>query len=526
MQTCSSLISLQKYILIFFLLFTKNTVAQLTPQKLVPALDSIEYWPTGNTQVTEAVKKTYNLLDYQPIWLGSIYNNRVRELLLLVEASDNIGLNSNDYQPEYLREIIERKIILTDLRDSIKAEIKLSFLALDLLHDAYNGNAAPLFGYDGLMYAPSCYDLPAVLSGHVRDNSILKIPDEYPTTPEIKAMATQIKRLRSILSDSAFREEKLVSSKLDTGNRILLVKLFQMGVIDSIHQSITEDGLKERVKEAQRQLNQIADGVMRTTFIQSLNISLSNRLRQLKLSINYYRWLNCLSKQEPVIVVNIPSAYLKVYYHDEIIEEMRMIVGKASTPTPLLTSRVKEVILYPYWHVPYSIATKELLPAIKKNPGYINAHNYQVLDKSGSIINPYSIDWSQLSTTHFPYIIRQSTGCDNALGLIKFDFFNPYSVYLHDTPSKSLFSLHKRYFSHGCMRLGEPMNLGHLILKSNAIAIDTLEQKGCLRNQSPIRVKPDENIPVIVWYNPAGVDSSGRVIFYEDPYRKFKWLAK
>jgi len=181
------------------------------------------------------------------------------------------------------------------------------------------------------------------------------------------------------------------------------------------------------------------------------------------------------------------------------------------------------VILYPYWHVPYSIATRELLPSIKRNPGFIDAGNYQVLNKAGRIVDPYTVNWSALSSSNFPYVIRQSTGCDNALGLLKVNFYNPFSVYLHDTPGKNMFMLNKRYFSHGCMRMEKPLKMGHLILKNNSLAIDTLTQKGCLLNQSPVIVKAEEHMPVIVWYNPAGIDDSGTIIFYEDIYEKFKW---
>ncbi|MGZ8554434.1 MAG: L,D-transpeptidase family protein, partial [Chitinophagaceae bacterium] len=217
---------------------------------------------------------------------------------------------------------------------------------------------------------------------------------------------------------------------------------------------------------------------------------------------------------------------LKVYRANEVVLEMRMIVGKKSTPTPTLASTINEVILYPYWHVPYSIATKELLPAIKRDPGYIDAGNYQVLNKAGKIVDPYSVNWQELSSSYFPYIIRQSTGCDNALGLLKLNFYNPFGVYLHDTSNKSLFTLNKRFFSHGCMRMEKPMELGHLVLKNNRIAIDTLEQKGCLRNQSPIVVHADEHIPVIVWYNPVGINSAGQLLFYEDVYNRFDWWRK
>jgi murein L,D-transpeptidase YcbB/YkuD len=235
-----------------------------------------------------------------------------------------------------------------------------------------------------------------------------------------------------------------------------------------------------------------------------LNVPLTARLKQLSRAINYYRWLYCLTRKQPVVVVNIPAAYMKVYSEGNTIMEMRVIVGKPSTTTPTLASTITEVILYPYWMVPQSIATKELLPAIKRNPGYIDAHGYQVLNRQGRIMDPYSINWLALSSKNFPYLIRQSTGCDNALGLLKLNFHNPYSVYLHDTPSKSLFMLNKRFFSHGCMRMEKPTELAHLVMANNEIAIDTLT----------------------VWYNTAGINTAGKIVYFEDVYHKFSSLVK
>jgi murein L,D-transpeptidase YcbB/YkuD len=266
--------------------------------------------------------------------------------------------------------------------------------------------------------------------------------------------------------------------------------------------------------------------VLRSTISEQLNVPLASRVEQLKLAINYYRWLHRLAMNEAVVVVNIPSAYMKVYRKDLVILEMRMVLGKPLTPTPTLTSRINEVILYPYWHVPRSIATKELLPMFRQNPGLVNSGNFQILDSKARIIDPYKINWQELGAKNFPYLVRQSTGCDNALGLLKLDFYSPFGVYLHDTPHKSAFLLNKRFFSHGCLRMENPVGLGHLVLRNNALAIDTIEQKGCLLNQAPIIVHADEKMPVVVWYNPVGTDSTGRVLFFEDVYKKFPALTK
>jgi L,D-transpeptidase YcbB len=347
-----------------------------------------------------------------------------------------------------------------------------------------------------------------------------------PALPEVIVMGNKIRWFNTVITDSNFREVIIKSTQVDRNNKPLISKLFQLGILDSIHMNLPDSTLKQSIKEAQLQFDLPGDGVLHSTIMQELNVPLSVRLQQLNLSINYYRWLYCLVQNQAVIVVNIPAAYMKVYRSNEVILEMRMIVGKKTTHTPTLASKIDEVTLYPYWHVPYSIATKELLPAIKRNPGFIDAGNYQVLNQAGKIVDPYSVNWNAFSTNYFPYIIRQSTGCDNSLGLIKLNFYSPFGVYLHDTPAKGLFILNKRFFSHGCMRMEKPMELGHLVLKNNGIAIDTLTAKGCLLNQSPITVPADEHMPVIVWYNPAGIDSAGRVIFYNDVYGKFNWMKK
>jgi len=150
----------------------------------------------------------------------------------------------------------------------------------------------------------------------------------------------------------------------------------------------------------------------------------------------------------------------------------------------------------------------------------LDENNYQVLNKNARVINPYTINWWSLSRNYFPYVLRQSTGCDNSLGLIKLNFYNPFTVYLHDTPAKSLFGQKERFFSHGCMRVQKAIEIGRYILRGNTVAIDTLTQKGCLKNQSPITVAATEAIPVFVLYQTAWIDSAANVKLYKDVYGK------
>jgi murein L,D-transpeptidase YcbB/YkuD len=206
-----------------------------------------------------------------------------------------------------------------------------------------------------------------------------------------------------------------------------------------------------------------------------------------------------------------------------VIMESKVIVGKKSTPTSTLSSRITEVVLYPYWLVPKKIATHELLPIIKRNIGYLDANGFQVLNLQGKVMNAYQINWKELTPAYFPYVLRQSPGCDNSLGLVKLVFYNPFTTYLHDTPWKYLFSFNKRYFSHGCVRVEKAIELARLVLKGNEQAIDTVTQKGCLKNQSPISICASNAIPVFVIYQTAWVDSLGTVRFQENIYQHMSY---
>jgi len=494
---------------------------QITPERL------LQFISEEKNISKEEVKEFYTRLNYSTAWIqrNNLYNRDFFLNALKLSASQ--GLVENDYPVKYIENLNRGIHPLLNINDSLEAEVHITDAAIHFYKDFAYGNTLPAFGYNELKYLPGCRSIPVLLADFILTNKLsLLLTELSPVFPEILLLEQKIKWFYAVMTDSNFKEEIIRSANVNWNNKPLISKFHQLGIIIYPGLKISDSLLKVKVKEAQRQFNLLADGVLRTTALQELNIPLSIRMQQLRLSVNYYRWLYCLIQNQSVIVVNIPAAYLKVYRNDKAILEMRIIVVKPSTPTPTLASTVKEVILYPYWHVPYSIVTKELLPAIKRNPGYINAGNYQVLNSSGKIMNPYSINWHALSAGYFPYIIRQSTGCDNALGLLKLNFYSPFGVYLHDTPKKNLFGLNKRYFSHGCMRMEKPMELGHLVLKNNMKAIDTLEQKGCLRNQSPITVNADENMPVIVWYNPAGIDSTGRVLFYGDVYQKFNWTKR
>ncbi len=473
-------------------------------------------------QYPKEVREFYSLNEYHFSWLAKQNSGNLLLLAKNIQASGDFGLEAQDYQPELIKTYTSAPFVPATENDSLLSEIKFTDAAIHFLHDLMLGNKTEALSYDGLKYSPSCYNTAALLNSYLSLNRFASMPAELESKQaEYLALKSTLNLFQKATASTDFKDAYVTASKTLSSNKPLRTRLYQLGFLHSDTTSLSEVALKAKLKEAQKLFSLLSDGELRSTIIQALNVPLHTRIAELKSTLNTIRWLHCIKQEKHVAIVNIPSASLLLYEHGKLVMESRVIVGKRSTPTPTLSSTITEVILYPYWNVPYKIATKELLPAIKRNPGYINANNYQVLNSSGKVVDPYKINWRSLGPGNFPYTIRQSTGCDNALGLIKLNFYNPFSVYLHDTPGKGLFGLNKRYFSHGCMRLEKAMELGRYILKEKSIAIDTLTQKGCLKNQSPITVPATEKIPVFVLYHTAWTDADANLRFYEDAYNKF-----
>jgi len=235
-------------------------------------------------------------------------------------------------------------------------------------------------------------------------------------------------------------------------------------------------------------------------------------------AMNMYRWIHHFHFEKK-IVVNVPATRLSYYENDSLLLQMKTVLGKPSTPTPLFATVCDEAILYPYWYVPSSIIFNEFLPLIKRNPSWIDAHNMQVVDGAGKVLNHHKLNWAAFHNGYFPYSIRQSTGCDNALGVIKFNIISPFGVYLHDTNNKTAFLSGYRFFSHGCIRIQEPLSLGNKLLKNR---LDTTFLQSCFKEQKSVPVKLDKPVPVFVVYMLAETVPGSKVKYYKDIYRLIK----
>lgn len=224
---------------------------------------------------------------------------------------------------------------------------------------------------------------------------------------------------------------------------------------------------------------------------------------------------------EQYIFVNIPSYYLRLVQNDTVVLKSRVVVGKPITRTPIITSAINNMITYPKWTIPESIIKKEILPGLKNDPGYTLRKGYSIVDEEGNEINPYTVKWAKYKQG-IPYKVVQGSGDDNALGVLKFNFPNKYSVYLHDTNQRYLFSNKKRALSHGCVRVQAWNELAKFILRNdslnskNAIPLDSLDTWLATKQKKYVPVR--RPIPVFIRYFTCDVSNEGKLVFYEDVY--------
>jgi L,D-transpeptidase YcbB len=187
----------------------------------------------------------------------------------------------------------------------------------------------------------------------------------------------------------------------------------------------------------------------------------------------------------------------------------------------LLTSELSQFITLPQWTVPYSIIFKEMLPKIQKNPEYLIKENLMVVDKYDSIIDPFTIDWSKMSKTYFPYLLKQRQGDDNSLGVIKFNFRNKYSVYMHDTNARGLFSRKNRAMSHGCVRVQEWEKFAHYLVRNDSINFHRDTVNAWISRKEKHVVNLGERVPLYFRYFSVE-GSNGKLLFFEDIYQEDK----
>jgi len=235
------------------------------------------------------------------------------------------------------------------------------------------------------------------------------------------------------------------------------------------------------------------------------------------LAMNYRRFLS-MNYQSECIVINIPEAEAEYFKNNVLAIKMRIVVGKKTKQTPTIASYITSITTFPDWNVPYQIAVDDILPKVQKDENYLEQNNYDVVDANGNEVDDSELNWSHFNKRNFPYFFRQSSGSENALGVVKFNLQDPFSIFLHGTSNQKTFSRDYRFLSHGCIRMEKPFELADSLLRGK---LDIKGLEAGTTNKKPGIIMLHEKLPVFIMYMPVRIDGE-EVTFLKDEYGLIK----
>jgi murein L,D-transpeptidase YcbB/YkuD len=284
-----------------------------------------------------------------------------------------------------------------------------------------------------------------------------------------------------------------------------------------------DEEVAEAVMRFQARHGLAPTGAMTPRTLAALDVPVQKRIKQLEASLERIENMN-FSFGQRYVVVNLPAAFAEAVENDRVVRRYRVIVGKTERPSPTLTAEITSVNLNPTWTVPSSISKTEISAHMRKDPGYLARMHMEVLDARDTPIDPHSVDWSGAHTPNFT--VRQQSGTWNALGAVKIDMPNPYSVYMHDTNQHNLFSYDYRFDSHGCSRVDNVRDLAAWLLqeempKWNRAAIDAAIATGQRED-----VTLPKKVPVAWIYLTAWMTRDQTVQFRNDIYDQDEQLLE
>ena len=465
--------------------------------------------------VWTAVKTFYTTADFEPVWINdSALNEKGAALLELIGESRKYGLLPQFYAYDSIAAQVPHRLI--------KAEIGLTkafyLLSTHLHRGIIDPHGMKVDWFKDSLHFNHQELLLAVQDGEPVKEVLLNLQPEFWEYQQLQ------KGLEDFLNTYPLDSAPFVIPPLkedsakcyDAARQALIGHHF-------LESSEAEDDslFIDRLKAFQLKNGLKDDAVVGKWTGRMLARTNEDRFYQAMLSMEKWRWKSDDTIPDRHIWVNIPAYRLKLIDKGQIVRQHRVVVGAYGTQTPEFHASLKRMVTNPFWYVPYSIASTEILSGIKKDSSYLSKRGYKIF-RDGAEVDAGTVDWTAVGATNFRYNVRQNGGGGNSLGKIKFLFPNEHAVFIHDTPSKSLFWNDVRAYSHGCVRLHEPFELAKSILdldESNVLS-DSLEpmiQRGVKRV-----IELNEPIEVYIEYYSAMGDSTGAITFYPDIYGRDK----
>jgi murein L,D-transpeptidase YcbB/YkuD len=490
--------------------------------------------PEGS-RLWKLTRSFYQQRQFGAAWIeGAKARPQMDALIRALRAADREGLDPELYTVGMLeqRRNEASKGFLTekgfDPKEAGALDVWLTYLYMKYASDLADG-LSDLSRVDGTWkIKPEKFDAKAHLEKALANDRIEE------SLAELAPHVAEYDRLRNLLTQYRQQQAKggwprVPAMKLKPGQKgpqvaALAARLAASGdyrgrVPAASRSAAYTPELQDAVKVFQRRHGLTDDGAVGPELIAALNVPVDERIRSVALNMERWRWLP-RDLGSRYILVNIPEMRLDVYEADQAVLTMRVVVGKPDAQTPIFNDLMTYLVFSPYWNVPPSIAEGETLPAIMSDPGFLARNNMEIVDSTGTVVDPASVDLNNPSAYRF----RQRPGTDNSLGLVKFMFPNQFNVYLHDTPADSLFERAARSFSHGCVRVEDPVALAQYVLRDQhewtrdriLEAMHAGEEK-TVKLQSPI--------PVYLGYWTARVRTDNTAQFRNDVYKIDQRLA-
>lgn len=503
----------------------KTELARIIKAGLSSAYASAEKG-TRAYQQTQKLYFFYGARHFEPLWLtkaddGSIaFSPNAEKIIDVFKASELEGFRPSDY----LTADLDVAAAGTDPAKLAALETAFSSAAIRYAQDAFGGRISPLDVNKTWTIAPKRINeaemLVKLADSSEPDKVLLALS---PTQPEFLGLkAALAKFYDGAVMDAAITipEGKLLKPGMQDERVTLLRQRLDVpepDIPETAGAAVTVDinydePLVAAVQAFQEGLGLNGDGVIGPATIAALNGGAATTKEDIVANMERWRW-------EPndygdfQVTVNIPEFRLWIMNEDQVHYTTRVVVGTPAHQTAVFNDEIEHIVVNPYWNVPASIATNEIKPHLMANPGYLQSQNMEML-YGGKVVNASAVDWTQTNITKFH--IRQRPGAGNALGRVKFLFPNQHDIYLHDTPSKSLFSRSFRAYSHGCVRVENPMDFAAALLALEPeMTAGTLEAAfGDTERWFNLTTK----IPVHISYFTLRVDPDGTIRSYGDVY--------
>jgi len=493
---------------------------------LAPVLTASVAWAQGSAftqsvaaaaSADEAIAAWYRTSDYAPLWTGAEDADRRAALFAALATAPDHGLPPARYDAAGLRAAFSSA---TTEGDVGRLEVAMTRAYLLWARDLTSGMLEPRRIDPTIVREIRVEDPLALLAAIAGDDPAAALRALLPKSNVYAQLMKARIELRSVMDGNGWGPA-VPGGALgpgDCGPRVVALRdrLIAMGYLGRTPTRDYDRAIQRAVQQFQLSHGLPADGVATETTLAEINLSPEDRLKSVLVALERERWLD-IDRTGRMIWVNEPDFTARIIDHGRTVFRTRVVIGKNQPDqrSPEFSDEMEHLVVNPSWGVPRSITVKEYLPLLQRNPNAVG--HLQVVDGRGRVVSRGAVNFAAYNARNFPFALRQPPSDGNALGKVKFMFPNPYNIYLHDTPSKSLFDHDVRAYSHGCIRVADPFDLAHALLSVQSSAVEE-EFQAYLKSGAETIVKFEQSVPVHLVYFTAYPEAKGRMGFRRDVY--------